>query len=83
MIVAGDLADGRYLPVRCDCGWDAGGCLVALDVWAHEYPPIPYTFILRFSTSEGGDPDDAVSECPECGEMLDLDTVNAVYARRR
>jgi hypothetical protein len=71
-----DLTDGRWHPVLCVCG--AGDALFAVDRYASDHPPIPYTGpIVEVYSSDAGDPDDRVTECPNCGEPLDsLDSLD-------
>lgn len=57
----------------CECGWDNDGHLIVVDRWAHDWPPIPYIEMIEFYLDSGMDPDDQVSECPNCGEELDTE----------
>lgn len=71
-----DLSSGRLVPVAHDCGWDDHGHLHAVDRYASDYPPIPYTGpILECYGDTVADPDQRVIECEDCGGPLDLETL--------
>lgn len=72
-----ELYQAGELKVRCLCGWDNDGKLIIVDRYATDAPPGPrgsnpaswHEVYLDW----GGDPDDRVDECPNCGESLDVD----------
>lgn len=68
-----DLSSGELVPVRCaHCVWDHDGNLHAVDRYASDFPPIPYTgVILEVYASRYADPDDRVNECEACGSPFD------------
>lgn len=71
------LYDAGRLPCECaECGWDNEGRLEIVDRYSTDYPPIPRVDIIEVYRDSGGDPDDRIIECENCGNYLDRDTVN-------
>lgn len=69
-----ELRERDTIPVACECGWDNDGQLVLVDRYATDHPPIPHFSIdafIQVYRDRGGDPDDLVHDCPECGGPLD------------
>lgn len=69
-----DIPSSGHATVRCVCGEP----VVVVDRYITDYPPIPRRWpemFIEFYRDRYCDPDDRLSECPRCGEWLDLATV--------
>lgn len=72
------LYEHGELPVACGlCGWCNGGRLVLVDRYSTDFPPGPRgdgeSFIQAYRQT-GGDPDDVIGECSDCGTPFDRDS---------
>ena len=69
-----ELQERAEIRVACGyCNWDNGGRLILVDRYATDFPPIPHFSVdafVEFYLDRGGDPDDRVVDCPDCGDEL-------------